>query len=376
MTAAAMTAIPAEGRVDLRLYWDGDAVLHAEVLSRRPQPQRLLHGKPLAYAREVIPQLYSLCGDAQTVSAEALSRLIDEGGFEPAQTRGWAERIRLENIREHLWRLGLDWPRVAGEEPRPEPLRELLAARGRFVDDRESAGAWAETTALGLFGKASAPWLGPSGAEPFHAWLREGPTPLAGLLGRLRPRLTGLGQSALPLFRSADLAPLGRDIQARIPGDADFHQRPDWQGQVFEMGPLARHQEHPLFTAISTEQRGADAWFRLVARVLELALGLESLRVGEPARPIVFGQAAGDQAIVALEMARGVLLHWAEVEQGSVRDYRIVAPTEWNFHPLGPAAQGLSRLRAGSESDLRERVALLVMALDPCVHYELEIVDA
>ncbi len=346
------------------------------MLSRRPQPQRLLFDKPLSYAREVIPRLYSLCGDAQTVSAEALSGLVGNGVLDPARTREWAERIRLENVREHLWRLGLDWPKVAGEETQPGPLRELLAARGRFLGDREAAVAWAEATAKSLFGLSAAPWLDDAGPEPFLDWLQAAPTPLARLLERLRPRLAGLGGSDLPLFLSADLAALSSDLLPSMQNDPDFHWRPDWHGQVFEMGPLARHQEHPLLAGMRAEQSDVDAWLRVVARVLELALGLESLRGGEPARPALSGHVAGDEAIVALEMARGVLLHWARIENGLVRDYRIVAPTEWNFHPQGPASQGLSQLRAGSESELRECVTLQVMALDPCVNYELEIVDA
>lgn len=371
-----MTAIPAEGRVDLRLHWDGAAVLRADVLSRRPQPQRLLGGKPLAYAREVIPRLYSLCGDAQTVSAEALSGLIDNGVLDSVRTREWAERIRLENVREHLWRLGLDWPRVAGEEAQPGPLRELLGGRGRFLEDREAAGAWAEASARSCLGSSTAPWLHDAGPESFLDWARGASTPLAAVLKRLRPRLAGLGGADLPLFRSGDLALLSTELLPRMQEDPDFHWRPDWHGQVFEMGPLARHQEHPLLAGMLAEQGEVDAWLRVVARVLELALGLESLRVGEPARPALSGHVAGDDAIVALEMARGVLLHWARVEKGLVRDYRIVAPTEWNFHPRGPASQGLSRLRADSEVELRERVTLQVMALDPCVNHELEIVDA
>ncbi len=50
-----------------------------------------------------------------------------------------------------------------------------------------------------------------------------------------------------------------------------------------------------------------------------------------------------------------------------VTDYVILAPTEWNFHPQGVAAKALAGIR-------KEDVArMIIMSIDPCVDYELEI---
>jgi uptake hydrogenase large subunit len=368
--------IPAEGRVDLRVDWDGVAVLGAEVRSQRPQPRRLLLGHPPGHARVVIPRLYSLCGDAQTVAVDALLGLIGTGEIDPGRSAAWAGQIRLETIREHLWRLGLDWPRAIGVDPQPGPLRELLTARARFAADRDAAGAWAVQTSLALFGASPARWLDSSDPSAFDGWLHEAGTPLAALLSGLRPRLAGLGRSRAPFFRGTDLEPLAGGVLPRLREDPDFHWRPDWEGRVFEMGPLARNREQPLIAAFLVDQGAADAWIRVVARVLELALGLRSMAAGTPALPALAGHVDDGEAVVALEMARGVLLHWMAVEGGVTRDYRIVAPTEWNFHPRGPALEGLLQLRASDERQLQEAVTLQVMALDPCVQYQLEIVRA
>jgi uptake hydrogenase large subunit len=370
------TAIPAEGRVDLRLVWDGVAVVGAEVRSRRPQPQRLLLGQAPGHARVVIPRLYSLCGDAQAVAVEALLSLVESGTVDPDGAVAWAERIRLENIREHLWRLGLDWPRAIGEDPQPGPLRELLAGRAQFPGDRDAARAWAGRTLAALFGGSPVRWLDTSDASAFDSWLREAGTPLAALLRGLQPRLAGLGRSHAPLFRSADLEPLASGVLPRLREDPDFHWRPDWDGRVFEMGPLARNREQPLIASCLADQGAVDAWIRVVARVFELARSLQSLAEGAPAAHALAWHRGDDEAVVALEMARGVLLHWMQVEGESIRDYRIVAPTEWNFHPQGPALEGLLQLRGSDERQLREGVTLQVMALDPCVQYQLEIVHA
>ena len=42
-----------------------------------------------------------------------------------------------------------------------------------------------------------------------------------------------------------------------------------------------------------------------------------------------------------VESARGCLCHRVAVAAGRVSDYKILAPTEWNFHPEGPLTRGL-----------------------------------
>jgi hypothetical protein len=56
-----------------------------------------------------------------------------------------------------------------------------------------------------------------------------------------------------------------------------------------------------------------------------------------------------------------------------VRRYRILAPTEWNFHPDGAAAQALMRLPAQDPAFLRRLAAMLINAVDPCVGYDLRV---
>jgi Ni,Fe-hydrogenase I large subunit len=68
-------------------------------------------------------------------------------------------------------------------------------------------------------------------------------------------------------------------------------------------------------------------------------------------------------------MARGLLLHWVQLDhRGAVSGYRLVAPTEWNFHPQGALAQAL---RALQPQDL-DSARLLAAAFDPCVQCSIE----
>ena len=70
---------------------------------------------------------------------------------------------------------------------------------------------------------------------------------------------------------------------------------------------------------------------------------------------------------------RGRLAHAVQIEDGHVSRYRILAPTEWNFHPEGAAARALCALTGEDETDLAGQAKLLVDAIDPCVGYELRI---
>ena len=76
------------------------------------------------------------------------------------------------------------------------------------------------------------------------------------------------------------------------------------------------------------------------------------------------------------ETARGLLLHQAQVSDGRVQHYRIVAPTEWNFHTGGALARGLIDRRVQDGASARHDAALLVQALDPCVACSIEVADA
>ncbi|MBC7860055.1 MAG: nickel-dependent hydrogenase large subunit, partial [Burkholderiaceae bacterium] len=87
------------------------------------------------------------------------------------------------------------------------------------------------------------------------------------------------------------------------------------------------------------------------------------------------------EALAWSEMARGLLLHRVRLEPGraeaSVADYKIVAPTEWNFHPRGAVASILAQLPATAEDAAqmalqKRRISVLAAAFDPCVSYEIE----
>jgi Nickel-dependent hydrogenase len=85
---------------------------------------------------------------------------------------------------------------------------------------------------------------------------------------------------------------------------------------------------------------------------------------------------SGGMGLAQVQAARGLLIHRLVLHKGKVYDYRVVAPTEWNFHPKGVVAYSLKRLQADSVNDLQRQAELLINAIDPCVPYQLNLIDS
>ena len=54
-------------------------------------------------------------------------------------------------------------------------------------------------------------------------------------------------------------------------------------------------------------------------------------------------------------------------EPAFIADYRIVAPTEWNFHPQGVFVREALATPPMPAADRQRRLRALALALDPCV---------
>jgi Ni,Fe-hydrogenase I large subunit len=77
-----------------------------------------------------------------------------------------------------------------------------------------------------------------------------------------------------------------------------------------------------------------------------------------------------------VENARGLLIHLVRFEDERAATYRIVAPTEWNFHPEGAMAAALVGSPAPDPGTLTLRAVRIAHSLDPCVACRVEIDDA
>lgn len=380
-----------EGRIDIYLERHDDAPATVTIHSTRPQlAQKLLAGRTPEEAAHLAGLVFSLCGKAQRVAAEAACEAAQGQVPDAAASRARKTAVLLELAQEHAWRLLLDWPQQAGEAlgiatdmPSLLRLRQSAADPSRFAETLDDL---LRTT---LLGEPAEIWLGRDLAG-FDAWRHAGGTPTARLFSELGEGAdSGISQASLlpPLEKLEDAAAL--ELARQALEHPAFCGQPLWHGEPAETGALARAHEQSLLAAwIARRGRGAGA--RLLARLLELAELPARLSdpcsAGVPAGSPISEKAAGrdtdakwvrawsagdNVGLAGVETSRGLLLHGVRLRDGKVAEYRIVAPTEWNFHPAGPLFQALSGLASGDGLEACAR--LVAQSLDPCVVFGIEV---
>ena len=329
--------------------------------------------------------LFSVCGRAQSAAAAAaLDAALGQPVPRPPATRAGTLAVLAEQLREHATRLLLDWPGHLATVPRVADLRAVrggaagiesaagdgsalaAAAAGEDLDARVST---LEARLAGvLLGNDALPLAALDDPATFDARVARGAGLVADLVNACRRQgLARLGTCDCPPMPA--LAPDALDTG--LAGDAgeDFAARPDWQGVVFETGPLARLWSHPVIAALRRED-GPGLLARVVARALELAAlpaRLRAVLAGDAGAVVERHAPRPGTGLAVLETVRGRLVHRAEVRDGRVSAYRILAPTEWNFHPRGPLARGLAGMPAADAGTATRLAALAAAALDPCV---------
>lgn len=344
-----------EGKITIDLGQDGTVQLRS---NRRVDVGKLLTGRHPDEALALLPMIFSLCGQAHVAAAR--QALAYPGS--KAEARTLALAVLAENAREHLLRIALGW-RV-DEVVNDMPLHDLAAlvvgmkaAAGDEMAERIAAGQLSELLATCVFGSAPEEFLELSTATSFQGWIAQSQSAAAKFIATVcRNGWHDLG--AAPTHYLPDLSP--HLLTARLL-EPSYTQAPDWLGQPRETGPLARQHAHPLVAALISKY-GTGLLARLVARLIDLAKIPAQMRQ-------TTAISAGGPGFGIVETARGRLIHTAKLQGGAIVDYRILAPTEWNFHPEGAAVQALGALPQGP--DWAEKAGVLVQAIDPCVDFEV-----
>jgi len=91
----------------------------------------------------------------------------------------------------------------------------------------------------------------------------------------------------------------------------------------------------------------------------------------EDAPPESTREPGGGIGVAQVEAARGRLVHAVEMSGERVARYRILAPTEWTFHPEGAAARGLEQIAARGGEHRLTLARLFMTAVDPCVGFDV-----
>jgi uptake hydrogenase large subunit len=368
--------MPIEGELVVSLTTQAGRVTGARARAERPRVAgRLFTGRAAAEASPLAGALFAICGRSQAIAAAAAVAAARGEDESPPLRRARDVRIAAETVHEHAWRLLVDWPKLAGRAPEVEALASarkalaplLAAAEGADLRDAiRDADGWARQS---VFGVAPADFLAMATTEALRAWGRQGGTPVARLAAEILGDAAGLGASDVGFLPPGDDRWVARELAPALE-DETFDEVPHWHGEPRETGPLARTAAHPLVAdALATWGRGVGA--RLAARLVEMAIALEAMAQGRGAS---HGAAGLDSsaAIAWVETARGLLVHHVALDGERIAAYRIVAPTEWNFHPEGAFSRGALAMKAGDAQGLERQVRWLVASLDPCVGVRFE----
>lgn len=370
-----------EGKIGIRLEWDGHQVSRAEINPRPLVPlNTLLRGKSPQEAQRIIPMLFSLCGQAQTAAAAtALDAAVS--GATPCVPLQAERRVLAEALQEILWRFLLDLPRILHAPPQPEQLASLRRQLADCLSTTDEA-QWQQgmarlesATGDALLGSAAAGWTGSSDAASLMAMLGASDTATARLLVECQKNDSPCAGKPVALMPFAQADDVMKVLLPALAADPGFSVHPVWQGQAMETGSLARMQ-HCAPIAGQLSHRAPSAALRLLARLLEIGELFSRLRAPElPEDSFVQSMPCGPGAGIAwVQNARGLLLHRVVLDkQGTIADYCVVAPTEWNFHPAGPCAQELTGKPAATRAEAHRHAELVVQSLDPCVAYQIEV---
>lgn len=326
----------------------------------------LLRGQRLETLLPAVGSLFTLCAHAHRDCAQRAVAAAQGNITDDPEGDTW---LHWETARDHMRCMALEWPQrlhrdVAEHLPwwRSCPLswtpRRPEHRAEQALTELQALGSWLELHALH---QPLAAWRTQTASVPaLVAWCQAQTThiPVAQTLAGAWSQMQSpaLPLRALPL---GDLVATAGTLAELAWSNPSFCAHPQWQGGCAENGPWLR-QHHAASADVSP-------WWRLAARWVEwVALAGYALQP-VPGAPILRRGAlslASGCGVAWCEMARGLLLHSVRTDdQGRVQDYRVLAPTEWNFHPQGSLGQAVASLAP----DDRNSARLLAAAFDPCV---------
>lgn len=341
------------------------------VKANRPKGlARMFVGGPADEAPALAGQVFSLCGFAQSLASRIAVLNATSTPMSDEERMAAGTGLLAERIFETLRPLILHWPTPLAEKMADGAgrlLREALAASRAIVSQARSGKIAKDSLAIDASRlSAAAHALGIP---------HDGDRPVAGSV--LAAMLQDLGDVAD--FAQQTPEPLTADDDAevitRLCDEPDFVRMPHLPGRVVETGAFARRG--------GANSNAPHLARRLLARVGDIRECLAQLaRLAATGEQDWSSLAAGGPTPAAggygaVECARGRLYHHAEVGgDGRLAAYRILTPTEWNFHPTGPFVERLLSSPIGTGETAARSVSLLALLCDPCVAFEIGIREA
>lgn len=386
-----------EGSLAIALQTDSRRVIQVSIHSNRPvHASRVFHGKSVADTLTMIPMLFSICGTAQACAGvRACEQALGIESSAPVELIRNA-LVNMETLREHLWRILLDWPIFLGELPQKSAMTGLLKQQNDYrqlitggnnpfllqqkiscCDLDKLQHIVHKISGLleqSVFAMPPIQWLEINSIEKLRQWFDSDRTLATRMLHFVRQQqLNETGRCQVDTIALLDTQQLYKEL-----GNNDFIRQPQWHGSCRETSSLTRI-ESPLLDELR-HQSGNGLLVRLVARLTEMAQLSKSILMDRGDAAVSYikldnNKLISGHGIGEVPAARGHLLHHVHIENEQIRQYQILAPTEWNFHPQGVVARSLATLQ-GDQAQIERQARLLINAIDPCVGFELSISDA
>ncbi|GLS30865.1 Nickel-dependent hydrogenase [Mesorhizobium albiziae] len=341
------------------------------VKANRPQGlTRMFVGRRPEEAPPLAGQVFSLCGFAQSVAARLAVLNAADMAMKVDERIGSGAGLLAERIFETLRALILHWPC-------PLPA-SLGATAGRHL--REALAASQEIIAAAKAGQIDRAHLAAAAARLSAAASAlgipsQGDTPLPE--SACAAMLQDIGDDRVFNGRRPDPLTINDDpeVIARLCDEPGYASLPHLQGRVAETGAYAR--------LAADDVEASHLVQRLLARINDARLCLKHLTAlaatgkYDGASLACGGATPGAGGYGAVECARGRLYHQAEIGgDGRLSSYRILAPTEWNFHPAGPFVETLLSSPVGTDEAAVRSVSRLAVLFDPCVAFEVNVREA
>lgn len=310
------------GRLQVRGSYRAGRLHDLSVDLQRPSVTRLFIDQLPDAVAKTVPYLFTLCAHAQRAAAQAALAVAQDKTPRAADSA----ELWIEVLHENLWRLLLDWPPALGLPPEKDAFIAWRAAR-------HSEECLAVTQRLLV--------------ETLH--------PLA---DKCLKKLSDRALKELPLAdgMSEHAGPAAADRPPTLVPDAWLDY---WQGLSDAVPPMPKpHSIRSLF----------------MARLAEVDAALAGLAANAP---FPLATAGGEGWGVAQTLtARGVLTHAAHVVDGKVASYRVQAPTDGYFADATALSSLLGNLEFASLDQAKQGLNQAILALDPCLPYEVELNDA
>jgi hypothetical protein len=365
-----VNGVDGPGAIRIEVEISPDArVAKTTICSTRPAGLgRLFCGRDADEAPALAGRLFTLCGFSQAAAARLAVTAAQ--GRAPSESDMFSLEIGIaaENISQWLRSTTLDWPRSGPIDDRraaAAPLRDAWSAAQVIIGAATRGVAGAQRAELTPVAERLAQAAAALGLRADHP---QTPSP-----DSLFAVVQSEAQSdvVLPSFAPDPLTPSDDGaVMLALKADRRFAAAPVLPGRCVETGAFARHWRETATLGCATTRR-------LAARFIALTEALASLRAslatGEPQSLAVAAAPLGAcEGFGAVETARGRLYHWLRLDEaGRIRDYDVVAPTEWNFHPAGPLALALKGAEIGRGETARLRLLRIAAAFDPCVAFDV-----